>query len=52
MPKHLNMLNSLRVKMVQKRYPAKLINIISRIYLVGLEETAQKKRRKKRENQT
>ena len=36
MPRHLQMLDSLRVQMVQKRYPAKLINIITRIYEQGL----------------
>ena len=32
------MLDNLRVQMVQKRYPAKLINLISTIDLTGLEE--------------
>ena len=45
MPKHLLMLNSLRVKMVEKRYPAKLINLISKIYLAGLEETRRGRRK-------
>ena len=42
MLKHLKMLDNLRVRMVQKRYPAKLINLISKIYLTGLNETRRK----------
>ena len=46
MPKHLRMLNSLRVKMVQHRYHAKLINLVSRIYLQGLKDEEARKGQK------
>lgn len=38
------MLDNLRIKMVKKRYPAKLINLISKIYLAGMEKTRQGRR--------
>lgn len=48
MPLHLKMLNNLRTQMVRKRYPAKLINILSRVYLQGLQDEEEANRKKHR----
>ena len=50
MPEHLLMLNRMRVAMVKKRYPAKLINQISRIYMQGLADSAVGTKKRERNN--